>query len=154
MSVGMALHAVLGIATLVQPPAPPTWTTGLHGVVYFPSGSAERLPFPGRDLIAEMAPTIPSDAYVVVAGKTDTLGGAEENLALSLRRARSVADELVARGVDPGQITLWACGERDLNRPTADDTSEALNRSAWFDWRSTPWRSSLNCEISAYAPSD
>lgn len=152
MSWPTPLGLVLALSANVQQPAPPAWGPIVHGVVYFPSGSAERLPSPGIDPIDHLAPTIPADAYVVVDGKTDTLGGAEANLALSLRRARAVANELVARGVHPARITLRACGERDLNRPTPDGTPEPLNRSASFDWRSTPWPQSLNCEQLGYLP--
>ena len=153
MKLGLALSVSLSLSGHVQPqaPPPPSWSTGLHGVVYFAPGRAHRLPPPAIDPIGQLAPTIPDSAYVVVAGKTDTQGDAASNLALSLRRARSVADELVARGVDSRQITLLACGERDLNRPTPDDTPELLNRSAYFDWRSTPWPQSLNCEQHPYS---
>lgn len=149
----MLLAAALATASRAQPaPPPPPWGPVLHAYINFPVGSAQRLTPPGLDPIEQMAPTIPADAYVAVDGKTDTLGDAEDNLALSLRRARAAADELVVRGVDPARIFLRACGERDLNRPTPDGTSEPLNRSAYFDWRSTPWPPSLTCDQSPYAP--
>lgn len=149
---------VLALSVLATPlsaqPAPPAPPTGgiVHGTVYFPVGSARRLQPTGVDPVEHLAPRIPDDAFVVVDGKTDTVGSAHANLALSLRRARSVADELVARGVDPMQITLRACGERDLNRFTPDNTPEPLNRAAFFDWRDTPWPVSLNCQEVRYAP--
>lgn len=143
---------VIGTPTHSQPtaPPPPPLEPLVHGYVYFPSGGTHRIPSAGIDPIEHLAPQIPGSAFVVVDGKTDTVGSEEANLALAFRRARSVADELIARGVRAEQITLRACGERDPNRPTPDDTPEPLNRTASFDWRSTPWPQSLNCEQTAY----
>ncbi|HEV7227564.1 MAG TPA: cell envelope biogenesis protein OmpA, partial [Brevundimonas sp.] len=49
------------------------------------------------------------------------------------RRARTVADALVARGVNSGVLRVDARGERDLARATADGVREPLNRRATID---------------------
>ena len=144
------LTLLAGIAGTDQP-ASPVGSPGLvHGYAYFASGSAVRQRPAGFDPIAYLAVRVPHDAYVLVQGKTDTLGDDQANLRLSLRRARAVADELVGQGVRPEQITLRACGERDLNRPTPDGVSEAQNRSVFLDWRDTTWPASLTCEQMDY----
>ncbi|MEH6665231.1 MAG: OmpA family protein, partial [Brevundimonas sp.] len=68
-----------------------------------------------------------------IVGHTDTSGSAQYNVGLSQRRARTVADALVAQGVSGGVIQLDARGENDLARPTADGVREPLNRRATID---------------------
>lgn len=70
---------------------------------------------------------------IVIVGHTDTSGSAAYNLGLSNRRARTVADALVARGVNGGMISLDGVGETQLARPTADGVREPLNRRATID---------------------
>ncbi len=52
-------------------------------------------------------------ARVIVTGYTDSSGEEEHNLELSQRRARSVANYLISRGVDPSRITAVGLGESD-----------------------------------------
>jgi OOP family OmpA-OmpF porin len=70
---------------------------------------------------------------ILVVGHTDTSGSAAYNLGLSNRRARTVADALVAAGVNGGVISLDGVGETQLARPTADGVREPLNRRATID---------------------
>lgn len=70
---------------------------------------------------------------VLVVGHTDTSGSAAYNLGLSNRRARTVADALVAAGVNGGVISLDGRGETQLARATADGVREPLNRRATVD---------------------
>lgn len=142
----------VGSVAAAQPASPERPPGIVHGYAYFPSGSAVRHRPEPFDPLTHLAVQVPPDAYVMVQAKTDTLGDDEANFRLSLRRAQAVADELVALGVRAERITLRACGERDLNRPTPDGVSEPLNRSVFFDWRDTPWPASLNCEQLAYRP--
>ncbi len=65
---------------------------------------------------------------VEVAGHTDSQGAAAYNLGLSERRARSVMNYLIGRGVDPDMLTYRGYGE---TRPIADNataTGRAENR--------------------------
>ena len=74
-----------------------------------------------------------SPTRVLVVGHADTSGSAAYNIGLSNRRARTVADALVARGVNGGLISLDGKGETQLARPTADGVREPLNRRATID---------------------
>ena len=58
---------------------------------------------------------------LAVEGHTDNLGGDEHNRVLSERRARVVADALVARGFAMIDITMRAFG---ASRPIADNATE------------------------------
>ena len=50
------------------------------------------------------------DGLIVVDGHADARGPAKNNVALSMRRARLVRDQLIAIGVDPTQIVISAFG--------------------------------------------
>jgi len=52
-------------------------------------------------------------ARIIVTGYTDSSGDEEHNLKLSERRAQSVANYLISRGVDPSRITAVGLGESD-----------------------------------------
>ncbi len=65
---------------------------------------------------------------VVVIGHTDRAGAADANDRLSLVRANSVRDLLVAAGVPANVITVAGRGEREPLVPTADDVAEPRNR--------------------------
>ena len=67
---------------------------------------------------------------VLIVGHADTSGSAAYNVGLSNRRARTVADALVASGVNGGVISLDGKGETQLARATADGVREPLNRRA------------------------
>jgi outer membrane protein OmpA-like peptidoglycan-associated protein len=67
---------------------------------------------------------------ILIVGHADTSGSAAYNIGLSNRRARTVADALVAQGVNGGVISLDGKGETALARPTADGVREPLNRRA------------------------
>ena len=65
---------------------------------------------------------------ILVVGHADTSGSAAYNVGLSNRRSRTVADALVAQGVNGGVISLDGKGETALARATADGVREPLNR--------------------------
>jgi peptidoglycan-associated lipoprotein len=72
------------------------------------------------------------DAVLLVEGHTDDLGTYEGNLAAAARRAESVRSYLIARGVDPGRVTIASVGP---DRPVCTektDTCRARNRRAHF----------------------
>lgn len=50
---------------------------------------------------------------IIVTGYTDSSGDEQHNLELSERRAKSVANYLISRGVDPSRITAVGLGESD-----------------------------------------
>lgn len=53
------------------------------------------------------------DTRIVVTGYTDSEGSEEHNLQLSERRAASVRNYLISRGVRPGRLTAVGLGESD-----------------------------------------
>jgi outer membrane protein OmpA-like peptidoglycan-associated protein len=65
---------------------------------------------------------------VVVVGHTDTMGDAKANLALGLKRAKSVRDILVNAGLAPSMVEVTSHGEGDLLVKTRDNTPEPRNR--------------------------
>ena len=67
-------------------------------------------------------------ARVTATGHTDTTGSPQYNMALSLRRANAVKDELVRQGVPAGAITVVGKGETELLVQTGDGVREPQNR--------------------------
>ena len=65
---------------------------------------------------------------VVVVGHTDTLGDATANVALGLKRARSVQSVLVEAGIAPALIEVASHGEADQLVKTRNDRAEPRNR--------------------------
>ena len=70
---------------------------------------------------------------ILIVGHADTSGSAAYNVGLSNRRARTVADAMVANGVNGGVVSLDGKGETQLARATADGVREPLNRRATID---------------------
>ena len=68
------------------------------------------------------------DARFSVTGHTDTVGSADYNQELSLRRAQNVRDALVARGVDGDNVSIAARGEAQPANPTGDGVRSRENR--------------------------
>lgn len=66
---------------------------------------------------------------VYVVGHTDSSGTEEYNIALSERRAQTVADYLARLGTDPARLQVVPKGETEL---TGDD---AKDRRVEFQWR-------------------
>jgi len=73
------------------------------------------------DLVAETLLKYP-ELKVEVQGHTDSDGAAEYNESLSYRRAQTVRDYLVSKGVDSGRMTVRGYGESE---PVADNTTAA-----------------------------
>ncbi|WP_436640933.1 OmpA family protein [Microbaculum sp. FT89] len=76
---------------------------------------------PALDRIAYEAARCP-DTLIAVAGHTDSDGTDEANYRLSLERARTVVDLLVAEGLAPKRFTVLGYGE---SRPMASNGSDA-----------------------------
>ncbi|MCO6431548.1 MAG: OmpA family protein [Deltaproteobacteria bacterium] len=69
-----------------------------------------------------------SDRRVSVEGHTDSVGTVDYNLRLSRERARSVADELSANGVNKRRITIRGFGESDPIASNKSATGRSRNR--------------------------
>lgn len=77
-----------------------------------------------RPILDEFARGLQGQANteVRIVGHTDSTGGEAYNERLSVQRAESTRDYLVARGVNPRQVMVSGRGERE---PIADNTTEA-----------------------------
>jgi outer membrane protein OmpA-like peptidoglycan-associated protein len=83
-----------------------------------------------RAIIKEAAVNSTKVQYtkIQVNGYTDTSGSAKYNMALSIRRAESVAADLVKDGVPKSAIAIQGFGQTHLLVPTADGVREPQNR--------------------------
>ena len=106
-----------------RPPHPVSFT------VYFVFGKDELTPESlaqfdriKAELAARPAPE------VVVIGHTDRVGAVDYNDALSLKRAETVREALIAAGIQASQIEAAGRGEREPVVPTADEVAEPRNR--------------------------
>ena len=109
------------------PPAPPSVPNNY--IVFFDfdrsglSGDAERI------VAAAAANAQQARATTIeVTGHADRSGSARYNMRLSQRRAESVKQALLARGLASDQIVVVAEGEANPLVPTADGVREAQNR--------------------------
>ena len=93
------------------------------GIVLFAFGSAE-LTGEAKRLLADVATRLTGANLVAVkvVGHTDSVGSDAYNQGLSERRARSVADFLVAQGVPADKLSTEGRGE---SQPVADNGSDA-----------------------------
>jgi len=96
------------------------------GEVLFPFDSAELKPGNQRavDRLAQFLRERP-ELNVLIEGHTDSVGDAAYNERLSERRAESVREALISRGIDPSRIRATGLGE---NYPVASN-SDAAGRS-------------------------
>lgn len=112
----------------------------LDSSVLFESGAHQLKPaaFGALDAVIDRIEN-PAASQVEVAGHTDGVGPAEDNLALSRRRAQAVADYLMKKGEFAAEaVTTRAFGE---TRPVAaNDNAEgrARNRRVELTVRTTP----------------
>jgi outer membrane protein OmpA-like peptidoglycan-associated protein len=100
-----------------------------HFVLYFASGGAHLTP----ESQAQLSQIVESAARrttvdISVIGHSDTVGKAELNEALSLKRAQTVAELIQAKGLKVDALTIASHGKRNLLVPTPDETPEPRNR--------------------------
>lgn len=67
-------------------------------------------------------------AFVQVNGYTDTTGTPDQNLAVSQKRARAIADALIRAGVAAQRLSAQGFGETHLRVATGEHRSEPRNR--------------------------
>src|SRR6476469_6650220 len=97
--------------------------------VYFDTGQSTLSPEATATVSQAAAAFKQGGTAVGVRGHTDTVGNAEFNLQLSLRRAAAVKDALQRNGVPAAAILSGGVGEQNLPVQTADQVPERLNRS-------------------------
>ena len=85
-----------------------------------------------RRMLSEMAEWLNhhDDVSFTIEGHCDRRGTREYNLALGERRADSVRDYLVARGVSPSRIDTISYGKERLAASGTSDRAHQLNRRA------------------------
>lgn len=93
----------------------------LSGSVLFATGKSDLLPI-AKDKLNQVAKALTDQGFkaIVVQGYTDSVGSASDNDALSLRRAQSVRDYLVSKGVPSEKATAEGKG---ANNPVASNSS-------------------------------
>jgi outer membrane protein OmpA-like peptidoglycan-associated protein len=119
----------IGVRQERSPPEVFSFDGNGNGLVFFDSGST-RL---GRGAIEVLDALNPAGwskdvGRVEIVGHADRTGSATSNLRLSLRRAETVRDALVARGAPESLFVVSGAGEDDPLVPTADGVAEPQNR--------------------------
>ena len=118
------------LAREAAPPPPPP-PVRRDFVIYFPFDQSELTPEADSVIraVADYDHAAPG-AHAIVVGFTDTSGSASYNLALSERRAKAVAQALIADGVPSEALAVSWKGKTELATPTPDGVREPLNRRA------------------------
>jgi peptidoglycan-associated lipoprotein len=136
---GLAMTAVLGLAACAaQRPAPARPAapapvgqvcTDFSFPIYFETGS-DQLTAPARQVVADAAERVRGCVFgrIDVVGLADADGTANRNLALSRRRAASVARALAAGGLPRPEFDIDAVGQ--VGAVTGRGQSEPLRRRA------------------------
>lgn len=109
------------------------------GVINFESGSAVIAPasYPLLDALAAVAQRCVG-YRVEIGGHTDALGDDGANQALSERRAQSVADYLVGKGVAATQLGVRGYGETEPLDASGTPEADAKNRRIGFKVEAKP----------------
>jgi outer membrane protein OmpA-like peptidoglycan-associated protein len=97
--------------------------------ITFEIGSWELKPssFPALDsLVAEMNTKI--GMVIEIAGHTDDVGTEEDNMALSQKRAETIYEYLVDKGIEPSRVTPIGYGESSPLANNATNEGRSLNR--------------------------
>lgn len=119
-----------GAALAAQPARPSNY------VLYFLPGGNQLTPESEAAFVNVRAEIISRAApELMVIGHTDSVGNAQGNDALSLKRAEAVRDLLVQAGVPAAMVEAVGRGERDLLVPTADEVDEPKNRRVEINLR-------------------
>lgn len=121
----------LNLLTATEPPATIAADEGPQKLqeVHFLHDSSELTPGAQRK-VNEAAEWYRANtpSKIRVVGFSDTRGTADYNLALSQRRADSVASLLIRAGIPAEKLEVEGMGEVSLPEPTDDNVAEPLNR--------------------------
>jgi outer membrane protein OmpA-like peptidoglycan-associated protein len=126
---------VVAEVAVVEPAAPPPEPLPERGVVFFDFDRAE-LNASGETTMGDIIDDIKDRELggITVAGHTDTAGPPDYNMALSQRRANTVAAELIKAGIPARIVTTEWFGETELAVQTPDNTPELANRRTTVDF--------------------
>ena len=98
-------------------------------ILYFENDTTALTP-ESKALLAELLKTIKTlkSSEVYVMGHTDLVGTEEYNIRLSSRRANSVRDLFVSRGIEPDTLFVSFYGKTRPLVPTENEVPEPRNR--------------------------
>lgn len=116
-------EADFGTVLAAQPVLPTRY------LLYFETGGSE-LTEASRLLLSSILDEVKVRpvADVSVIGHTDTVGSAQANEALALKRAQGIATLLTDQGLKPFALSVESHGEQNLLIATPDETDEPRNR--------------------------
>lgn len=98
-------------------------------LLYFVSGGAQLTPESQALLPKIIASAAQRPAVdVSIIGHTDTVGRAEQNEELALKRAQAIAEQIKAKGLKVHALSVESHGERNPLVKTADEVPEPRNR--------------------------
>lgn len=111
--------------------AMPTLASAHQFIDYFQYGRAELSPL-GYRMARDVMRYADGRYEILITAFLDTAENREFGEELAVRRAQSMASELVILGADPARIRMRSGGIA-LAKPTADNTPEPLNRRLVVD---------------------
>lgn len=119
-----SVKARYGEVLEARPPRPVTF------VVRFETGSATQLTSESFAVITQLKTALASwpAPQLTVVGHTDRAGTAQSNDTLSLMRAKTVGQQLIAMGISASSLETAGRGEREPLVPTEDGVANAANR--------------------------
>jgi hypothetical protein len=125
-----ALLAACASAPPPAPPPPPPPVAAPQSFMVFFDWDRSTLSQQAVQTIGQAAAAFKARgaARIAATGHTDTSGPENYNMALSLRRANAVKNELVRQGVPAGDIQVSGRGEQGLLVQTGDGVREPQNR--------------------------
>ena len=119
----------------LQPPAALGCGSVVHGI-NFDFDSAQIRP-DSAPILADLHEGLAADvsASITIKGHTSSEGLDAYNLELSQRRAQSVVNDLVRRGLDAARMTAVGVGEAEPIAGNADEAGRSLNRRVEIECR-------------------
>jgi hypothetical protein len=107
-------------------------------VVYFDFNRYDLKPeaYPILERVLKVFAEYP-DATLEVIGHADAIGSYDYNLKLSERRANTVAEYLISKGMKRSNITSKGMGKSDSVATNLTDEGRARNRRVEFKWHNT-----------------
>lgn len=99
----------------------------IENLLFATASAALPASVPELSLIADFLTNKPNIA-LLVEGHTDVIGSDDINYSLSLKRAESVKNYLISKGIDPHRIKTKGYGEKQPIASNATDEGKRLNR--------------------------
>jgi OOP family OmpA-OmpF porin len=100
--------------------------------IFFDFDKSELLPASYNELEKLFNLLKANNVLITISGYTDSIGSEEYNKALSLSRAKAVADWLIAKGIDNNRIYIEGYGAKMPIVENNSDENRAINRRVEF----------------------